>query len=383
MDFSLPEELRIFQQTVRRFVDTELIPRELTEPEGLLPATRERLRSLTRELGFWLLDVPEHLGGQELSVLGQSIYWEEISRSCATLPRDFYIFGPVPGGLLTRLQGELKECYLDPVLRGEKLPCFALTEPDAGGDPSMMKTRAVRDGDHYVINGTKRFITDAEKADFAQLMCLTDPAKGSRGGVSCILVDMDTPGVTVARQIPTMMGEKPCEVVFEDARVPVSNRIGEEGEGFRLAQQWLTLNRTLRHGARALGVAERCLEMAAGYAKQRVTFGEPLANRQSIQWMLADTYTELQAARHLVRNVAWRIDQGLDVRTESHIAKMYSVEMGFRAADRCLQIHGGIGLTTDLPVERFWRNQRPYLITEGAAEILRMTVARNVLKQYG
>ena len=381
MDFSLPEELRIFQQSVRRFVDTELIPLEQTEPTGLLPATRDRLRALTREIGMWLLDVPEHLGGQGLSVLGQTIFWEEFSRSCATLPRDFYIIGPMPGAVLLQLKGELKERYLDPVIGGEKLPCFALTEPDAGTDPASMRTRAVRNGDHYVINGVKRFITDAEKADFAQLMALTDPSKGSRG-VSCILVDMDTPGVKVARQIPTMMGEMPCEVFFDNVRVPVTNRIGEEGEGFRLAQQWITLGRILRHGARACGVAERCLEMGASYAKQRVTFGAPLASRQSIQWMLADTYTELQAARHMVRYAAWKLDQGEDARTESHIAKMYSVEMGFKAADRCMQIHGGIGLTTDLPVERFWRNQRPYLITEGAAEVMRMTVARHVLKHY-
>jgi len=381
MDFSLPEELRIFQQSVRRFVDTELIPLEQTEPTGLLPATRDRLRALTREIGMWLLDVPEHLGGQGLSVLGQTIFWEEFSRSCATLPRDFYIIGPMPGAVLLQLKGELKERYLDPVIGGEKLPCFALTEPDAGTDPASMRTRAVRNGDHYVINGVKRFITDAEKADFAQLMALTDPSKGSRG-VSCILVDMDTPGVKVARQIPTMMGEMPCEVFFDNVRVPVTNRIGEEGEGFRLAQQWITLGRILRHGARACGVAERCLEMGASYAKQRVTFGAPLASRQSIQWMLADTYTELQAARHMVRHAAWKLDQGEDARTESHIAKMYSVEMGFKAADRCMQIHGGIGLTTDLPVERFWRNQRPYLITEGAAEVMRMTVARHVLKHY-
>jgi acyl-CoA dehydrogenase len=382
MDFALPEELRIFQQTVRRFVETELIPLERKEPTGLLPATRDRLRALTKEMGLWLLDVPEHLGGQGLSVLGQSIFWEEFSRSCATLPRDFYILGPMPGAVLLQLQGELKERYLDPVIRGEKLPCFAQTEPDAGGDPAAMRTRAVRDGDHYVINGEKRFITDAEKADFAQVMCLTDPAKGSRGGVSCILVDMDTPGVTVARKINTMMGETPCEVVFQDVRVPVTNLVGKEGDGFRLAQEWITLGRILRHGARSLGVAERCLSMAAQYAKQRVTFGEPLANRQSIQWMLADTYTELQAARHMVRHAAWKMDQGEDVRTESYIAKMYSVEMGFRAADKCMQIHGGIGLTTDLPIENFWRNQRPYLITEGAAEIMRMTVARHVLKHY-
>ena len=382
MDFTLPEELVLFQKTVRRFVDAELIPLEKSEPRGLLPATRERLRNMTRDLGFWMLDVPQELGGQGLSVLGQSIFFEELSRTVAILPRDFYIIGPTVGAVLVKLKGEQKERYLDPVISGEKIPCIAQTEPDAGSDPAGMRTRAVRDGDHYVINGVKRFITDAEKADFAQVMAVTDPSKGSRGGISCILVDMDTPGVKVTARYQTMMGEAPCEVVFDNARVPIKNRIGDEGAGFILAQEWITQGRILRHGARSCGVAERCLEMGVQYAKQRVTFGEPLAARQSVQWMLADTYTELQAARHLVRHAAWKFDQGGDVRNETYMAKMYATEMGFRAADRCLQIHGGIGLTVELPIERFWRDQRAYTITEGPAEVMRMTVARHVMKSY-
>ena len=382
MDFTLPEELRIFKETVRRFVDTELIPLEQTEPRGLLPETRDRLRAMTRDLGFWLLDVPRELGGQGLSVLGQSIFFEELSRSIAVMPRDFYIIGPIVGALLAKLKGYQKERYLDPVIRGEKVPCFAVTEPDAGSDPASMRTRAVRDGDDYVINGVKRFITGADKADFAQLMALTDPVKKAHGGVSCFLVDMDTPGVKITAQHLTMMGDAPCELVFDNVRVPARNLMGKEGEGFRLAQEWITQNRILRHGARSCGVAERCLEMGVRYAKQRVTFGEPLANRQSIQWMLADTYTELQAARHMVRYAAWKCDQGEDVRSETYLAKMYSTEMAFRAADRCLQIHGGIGLTVDLPIERFWRDARAFTITEGPAEVMRMTLARHVMKQY-
>ena len=382
MDFALPEELRVFKETVRRFVDAELIPREQTEPRGLLPETRERLRSMTRDMGLWLLDVPKELGGQGLSLLGQYVFYEELYRTVAMPPRDFYMFGPFVAPILTKLKGEQKERYLDPVIRGEKTSCFAQTEPDAGSDPASMRTRAVRNGDHYVINGVKRFITDADKADFAQVMAVTDPAKRAHGGISCFLVDMDTPGVKVTVRYQTMMGDSPCEVVFDNVRVPAKNLIGNEGDGFRLAQDWLTQNRLLRHGARSCGVAERCLEMGVRYAKQRVTFGEPLANRQSIQWMLADTYTELQAARHLVRHAAWKYDQGEDVRVETYVAKMYSTEMAFRAADRCLQIHGGIGLTLDLPIQRFWRDSRTYTITDGSAEVLRMTLARHLLKQY-
>src|SRR5712672_1799892 len=195
----------------------------------------------------------------------------------------------------------MKQKYLLPLLRGEKKACFAQTEPDAGSDPGSMRTTAVRDGDHYLINGVKRFITGAGDADFMQLMVATDRAKGSRGGISCFIVDMDA------------LGDKPWEIVLENVRVPARHRVGAEGEGMRFGQQWLNIGR-VKHGARALGVAERCIEMATSYAKQRSTFGRPLADRQAIQWKLADMYIELQAARLLVYKTAARLDLGEEAR---------------------------------------------------------------------
>jgi acyl-CoA dehydrogenase len=285
-------------------------------------------------------------------------------------------------GILYTLSGEMKEKYLLPVLRGEKRTCFAQTEPDAGSDPGGMRTTAVRDGELYVINGVKRFITGAHKADFMQLMAATDRAKGSHGGISCFLVDMNTPGVKLTTSYQTMMGDRPWEIVLDNVRVPASNRVGEEGGGFGLAQKWLGAGR-VKHGARALGVAERCLEMATAYAKQRSTFGRPLADRQGIQWKLADIFIELQAARLLVYKAATRLDKGEDAREDAYVCKYYADEMAFRAADQCMQIHGGIGLTTDLPIEKLWRQQRSYRITEGASEVMKMVIARHVLKAYG
>ena len=386
MDFELPEELRIFKDALRRFVDHELIPVEretLTDGEKLKPKYYERFCQRAKDLGFWKMDVPEEYGGPGLSILAKTIVEEELSRSIALPARGMGgIAGPAVRAILYSLAGEMKEKYLLPALRGEKTPCFAQTEPDAGSDPGGMRTVAVRDGDHYVINGVKRFITGAGDADFMQLMAATDRTKGSHGGISCFIVDMDTPGVKLGAQYNTMMGDRPWEIVLDNVRVPASHRVGEEGEGFRHAQQWLGGGR-VKHGARACGVTERCLEMATSYAKQRSTFGRPLADRQAVQWMLADMYIALQAARLLVYKAAARLDNGEDARQDAYVCKYFADEMAFKAADTCMQIYGGIALTTDLPIEKMWRQQRSFRITEGASEVMKMVIARHVLKTYG
>jgi acyl-CoA dehydrogenase len=387
MDFELPEELRIFKGALRRFVDTELIPVErqttLDGGEKLKPEYYERFSGRAKDLGIWMMDVPEEFGGPGLSILARTIVAEELSRTIALPARGSgHIMGPSVRAILFSLTGEMKEKYLLPALRGEKTACFAQTEPDAGSDPGGMRTVAVRDGDHYVINGVKRFITGAGDADFMQLMAATDRAKGSHGGISCFIVDMNTPGVKLGAQYNTMMGDRPWEIVLENVRVPLSHRVGDEGEGFRHAQQWLGAGR-VKHGARALGVTERCLEMATSYAKQRSTFGRPLADRQAVQWMLADMYIELQAARLLVYKAAVRLDNNEDARQDAYVCKYFCDEMAFKAADMCMQIHGGIALTTDLPIEKFWRQQRSFRITEGASEVMKMVIARQVLKSYG
>jgi acyl-CoA dehydrogenase len=351
--------------------------------EKLKPEYYERFCKRAKELGFWKMHIPEEFGGAGLSVLACSLVEQELSRSIALPARGMGgIVGPSVRAILYSLKGDMKEKYLLPALRGEKTACFAQTEPDAGSDPGGMRTVAVRDGDHYIINGVKRFISHAGDADFMQLMAATDRTKGSHGGISCFIVDMDTPGVKLTAQYSTMMGDRPWEIVLENVRVPASHRVGEEGEGFRHAQQWLGAGR-VRHGARALGVTERCLELGASYAKQRSTFGRPLADRQAVQWMLADMYIELEAARLLVYKAATRLDKGEDARQDAYVCKYFCDEMAFRAADMCMQIHGGIALTTDLPIEKFWRQQRSFRITEGASEVMKMVIARHVLKTYG
>jgi acyl-CoA dehydrogenase len=384
MDFELPEELRLFRQSLRRFVDSELIPveRDTLDGEEIKPHYRERFIAGAKALGIWMMEVPEEYGGPGLSLLARSIVTEELSRSIAVPARGEGITGPTVRGILYTLTGEMKEKYLMPVLRGEKRACFAQTEPDAGSDPGGMRTTAVRDGDFYVINGVKRFITGAGDADFIQLMAATDRAKGSRGGISCFIVDMDAPGVKLGACYDTMMGDRPWEIVLDNVRIPASHRVGEEGEGMRFGQQWLNIGR-VKHGARALGVAERCLEMATSYAKQRTTFGRPLADRQAVQWMLADMFIELQAARLLVYKTATRLDRGEEAREDAYLSKYFADEMAFKAADHCMQIHGGIALTTDLPIEKMWRQQRSFRITEGASEVMKMVIARHVLKTYG
>jgi acyl-CoA dehydrogenase len=384
MDFTLPEELRILKDSLRRFVNEELIPveRETCDGEELKPAWREKLQQRAKDIGIWMMEVPEEFGGLGLGIMPRVVVWEELARTIALPSRGESIMGPTVRAILYDLEGELKEKYLLPVLRGEKRACFAQTEPDAGSDPGSMRTTAVRDGDYYIINGVKRFISGAHHADFAQVMAATDRSKGSRGGISCFLVDMDTPGVKITARYETMMGDRPSEIVFDNVRVPASHRVGGEGEGFKLGQQWIGVGR-VKHGARALGVAERCLEMATSYAKQRVTFGKPLAERQAIQFMLVDCYTELQAARLMVYQAASKLDNGEEARVDAYLCKSVADEMAFRVADRCMQIHGGIGLTTDLPIEKMWRQQRSYRITEGATEVMKMVIARHVLKTYG
>jgi acyl-CoA dehydrogenase len=383
VDFTLPEELRILKSNLRRFVDSEMIPveRETCVGDELKPQWRERFRKGAQELGIWGLEIPTEYGGLGMGILARVVVWEELARTIALPSRGESITGPNVRAILYQLEGEMKEKYLLPVLRGEKRACFAQTEADAGSDPGSMRTTAVRDGDFYVINGVKRFISHADKADFAQVMAATDRSKGSRGGISCFLVDMDAPGVRIATRYETMMGDRPCEIVFDNVRVPTKNRVGAEGEGFKLGQQWIGIGR-VKHGARALGVAERCLEMATTYAKERVTFGKPLADRQAIQFMLVDSYVELNAARLMVYQAACKMEAGEDARVEGYVCKSYADEMAFRVADRCMQIHGGIALTTDLPIEKFWRQQRSYRITEGATEVMKMVIARHVLRAY-
>jgi acyl-CoA dehydrogenase len=383
MDFELPAEIRILKETMRRFVDQELIPIEMQSMDGpdLKPDVRQKLEAKTRDLGLWLLEVPADLGGQDLSLLGMAVITEELARTVALPARGPGIFGPEVRSILLSLNAEQKKKYLDPVLRGEKSTAFAQTEPDAGADPGGMRTTAVRDGDHYRINGYKRFIAHAKQADFLQLVAATDPSKGSRGGLTVFLLDMDTPGVSIAGETVHMMGDVTYEIAFDDAKVPVDNRIGNEGDGMRAAQSWINANR-VHQAARGLGVAERCLEMITAYASQRHTFGRPLQSRQAVQFAVADLYTKLQAGRLLTYRTAWKFDNGTLQRHETFMTKIFCTELGFEAADRCLQFHGGLGTATEMPIERMWRQSRSFMITGGPVEIMRASLAREVFGLY-
>ncbi|MCC6780437.1 MAG: acyl-CoA/acyl-ACP dehydrogenase [Hyphomicrobiales bacterium] len=383
MDFELPEELKLLKSTVRNFVDRELIPIEMQAMDGpsLRTDIRADLERKAKELGLWLLDVPTEHGGQGLSLLGLAVVWEEVSRSVALPPRGPGVFGPDVKPILFTLDPAQKEKYLYPVLRGEKITAFAQSEPDAGSDPGAMRTTAVRKGDHYVINGYKRWITNANKADFLQLVAVTDRSKGSRGGLSMFLVDTDTPGVSIVRRTPTMMSDMPCELALDNVMVPVENLIGKEGDGMRQAQSWITAGR-LYQACRGLGVATRCLELAVSYAKQRVTFGAPLADRQAVQFMIANSYTEHHMTQLLVYNLAARTDAGVAGRHESYMAKIVGTELGFRVADRCMQIHGGIGLAAEMPISQMWRDARSFMITEGPVEVMRRVLAREILRGH-
>ena len=384
MDYQLPEELRMLQETVRRFVDRELIPIEQDSMDGpkLKVEVQESLEEKAKAIGLWLFDVPEEYGGQGLGLLARSIVWTELARTIALPTRNVNIFGPIVSPILYYLNEEQKRRYLFPVLEGKLRHCFAQTEPEAGGDPGGMRTTAVRDGAYYVINGMKRFITGAAEADFAQVIAATDREKGSRGGISAFLVDMDSPGVKLLRAQETMMNDRPWEIAFEDVRVPAENMIGGEGDGFKFAQNWISAGR-IRHGARGIGVIERCLELGATYAKQRETFGRKLAERQSVQWMLVDSYADLHMLRLMVHTAAAKHDAGEDIRYDAYMCKYLGDTKSFEAADRCMQIYGGMGLTTDLPIERMWRDQRSFIITEGPTEIMKMALARHVVRQYG
>jgi len=384
MDFHLSDELLMLQSTVRRFVDEELIPLEAEYRPEADAMPEEMLRPLqqkAKSIGLWLLDVPKEYGGADLDLLTRCVIAEEVGRTVVIPYRINEVFGPEVRPPLFYCNEEQKDRYLYPVLKGEKRMCFALTEPDAGSDPAGMQTRAVLDGDDFILNGTKRFISGAGYSQFAQVMALTDPEKRARGGITSFLVDLDTPGVSLARRQPTMMGDSPWEIVFDNVRVPVANVLGEVGAGFSLAQEWLTDGRVRCHGSQSVGMAQRALDMMMDYAQDRVTFGKRLAERQAVQFMIADSSMEVHAARLMVYDCAWRYDQGENVRDLSYMVKITCTEMAGRVVDRAIQVFGGMGLTKELPLEWMYRQLRSIRITEGATEVLRWRLAQNLLKK--
>lgn len=379
MDFAIPEELRMLRDSTKRFVEQELLPLEaLYANEADIPDdVRASLQAKAKELGFWAYDLPKEIGGGGVGYFGMCLVMEELARCNVPSFRAPSVFTPYLGSVLFSCNDEQKQKYLNPVVRGEKRTCFALTEPNGGSDPSQMRTTAVREGENYRINGNKIFITGADKADFVQLFARTgDTSTG--GGVSCFLIDRGTPGMRLGQSFELMSPDRPWEIVFEDVSVPASQMVGEPGKGWELARGFLDIGRLI-HGPKAIGRAERALELAIDYAKQRKTFGEPLANRQAIQWMIADSSVELNAARLMTYHAAWRADQGMSFHAEASQVKLYCDDMYMRVVDRAIQIHGGMGLSHELPLELMYRDARSRTITEGSSEMQRTIIAREML----
>jgi alkylation response protein AidB-like acyl-CoA dehydrogenase len=381
MDLSLTDEEREIRDWVRTFVTREIMPLEPTvlerERRGERGLTREELRGLrdkAKESGFFGVQTPEEYGGMALGAVMTALMEVELGRSFVP-----FSFGGDADNILYAANDAQKERYLLPTINGEKISCFAITEPGAGSDARNIRTTAVRDGDEWVINGEKTFITYGDVADFVMVFAVTDKEKGADGGVTCFLVDRDA-GWTSA-PIPTMGQWGPASLSFQDVRVPHSAILGEEGRGFELAMRWIGRGRYLLP-ARALGACERLVEMGMEHARQRVTFGEPIANRQAIQWMLADSSVEIEALRWLVLTAAWLVDQGADSRQAQSMAKLYGGVKANEIVDRVLQMHGGMGYTRELPVERWYRELRVLRIYEGTDEIQRRTIARNLLSGH-
>jgi acyl-CoA dehydrogenase len=383
MDFELSEEHRMLRDMVRTFVDKDLIPLEnaLGPDREITPDVMKSLQAKTKEMGLWMLDVPEEYGGAGLDLMSRCIIDEQVGRTSLFHWHWYPLFGPALRPVLLHCNEEQKQRFLFPVLRGEIRICFAQTEPDAGSDPASMRTRAVRDGDDYIINGYKRYITAAGESQYAQLMAATDPEKGSKGGITCFILDLKAKGVTVTESWPNITNERLWEIALDNVREPAANIIGEVGQGFELGQKFLTEARIKSHGARSVGAAQRALDMMIDYSQQRVTFGQPLSERQAIQFMIVDSAMEIRMVRNLVYECAWRSDRGEDIRDLSYMVKIQGTEMVTRVADRAIQIHGGMGVSRELPLEHFYREARAVRINEGATEVLRWRLARNLMRK--
>ncbi|MFC7546828.1 acyl-CoA dehydrogenase family protein [Plantactinospora sp. GCM10030261] len=382
MDFALSDEERAIRDTARDFIRREVMPleqevlrRERAHRPGLDRSELRELQLKARKFGFWGLATPEQYGGMDLPAVTQSLIWTEIGRSFVP-----FRFGGEADNILFHANEEQQREFLVPTIEGERISCFAITEPGAGSDAANIRLSARRDGDDWILTGEKTFITNGHDADFAIVVAVTDPGLGARnGGATAFLVDR---AMGWRSEFIQTMGEGgPASLIFDDVRVPHRNILGEIGQGFTLGMEWIGKGR-YTIPSHALGIAERALGMAIDHANTRETFGAPIGTNQAIQWMIADSETELEAARWLVLRAAWTVDQGLDPRHASSMCKLYAAGMVNRVVDRVLQIHGGMGYTRELPVERWYRQVRLYRIFEGTDEMQRLIIARDLLRGY-
>lgn len=369
--------------TVRRFVTERLRPLEAKVAEDdLMP---DDIVEEMKGLGLFGLSIPEAYGGLELTMEEECLVVIELGR---TSPAFRSTFGTNVGigsqALVMFGTGAQKQKYLPGIASGEIITSFALTEPEAGSDSAAVQTRATLDGDHYVLNGAKRYITNANKADLFTVMARTNPEIKGGGGVSAFLVPRDLPGLSVGKPEKKMgqQGAHVCDVIFDNVRVPVENRIGQEGEGFKVAMQVLDKGR-LHISALCVGVAERLITDCVAYATERKQFGQPLTGFQLVQGMIADCKTEALAARALTMETARKRDLGQNVTMEGAASKYFASEMVGRVADKAVQIFGGAGYIAEYGIERFYRDVRIFRIYEGTSQIQQVIIARETIKRGG
>ncbi len=385
MDFAVPAEYAELQKDLESFIDRELRPLEEAElaPErdDVPIELRDRVRRRSAELGFYAADFPEDLGGSGLPQLGMVLLREAAARTGCRLAA-FTLYGPEgPTGVLLAGTDEQKKRYLMPLITAEKSMCFALTEPDAGSDAQSIKTTAVNDGDEWVLNGRKHFITNGKHADFALVFAANDREKKAQGGITAFIVEKKTPGFSVGRgQIGMVEGEGQFELVFDDCRVSDEQVLGGPGNvgmGFYSAMQFLAMGR-LSIGALCNGIADYCLRLGVDYAKDRKAFDRPIGKNQYVQGHLVDSLIEIRASKLMTYECAWKYDHGDPVVQESSIVKLYASEMVNRVVDRMIQVHGGMGWMRELPLERIYRLVRIFTLVEGTSEIQKYIIAKSL-----
>jgi acyl-CoA dehydrogenase len=369
--------------TVRRFVSERLRPLEaqVAEEDAMPQDVVEEMKAL----GLFGLSIPEAYGGLELTMEEECLVVIELGRTSPAFRSTFGTNVGIGSQALVMFGTEdQKQKYLPGIASGEIITSFALTEPEAGSDSAAVQTRAIRDGDHYVLNGAKRYITNANKADLFTVMARSDPSKPGAGGVSAFLVPRDLPGLSVGKPEKKMgqQGAHVCDVIFDNVRVPAENRIGAEGEGFKVAMQVLDKGR-LHISALCVGVAERLITDSVAYAAERKQFGQPLSGFQLVQGMIADCKTEALAARALTMETARKRDLGQNVTMEGAAAKYFASEMVGRVADKAVQIFGGAGYIAEYGIERFYRDVRIFRIYEGTSQIQQVIIARETMKRGG
>lgn len=381
MDFSFDDDLLLMARTVKDFVDNEVDPvAHLIDENDAIP---DDIIQKSKEMGLFGLSIPDEYGGAGIGMVGKCLVYEQVGRTCngfTTLIGAHTGIGSV--GIVEIGTPDQKKKYLPDMASGDRIGAFALTEPDAGSDASSLKTTAVRNGDKYILNGTKIFITNAPEADIFTVMTMTDKSKGAKG-ITSFIVERGFPGFSIGTVEKKMglHGSHTAELIMEDCEVPVENVLGAEGQGYTNALKILANGRA-GLAARNLGSMQKLLELCVRYSQERIQFGKPIGSFQAIQHMLADMATDIEATRSMTYRVAWMVDQKMMVIKEAAILKYMGSEAYCRVADRAVQIFGGAGYVRDFPIERYYRDARIARIYEGTSEIQKNIIAAQLISEY-